>query len=55
MVDINISVDLLAHDGSIFKNVSSRELKRVRGLQLVIMLSLALGWVELMMFLIMSQ
>ena len=31
MVDINISVDLLAHDGSIFKNVSSRELKRVRG------------------------
>uniref|UniRef100_M1A6K4 E2 ubiquitin-conjugating enzyme n=1 Tax=Solanum tuberosum TaxID=4113 RepID=M1A6K4_SOLTU len=31
VVDINISVDLLAHDGSIFKNVSSRELKRVRG------------------------
>ena len=31
VVDINMSVDLLAHDGSIFKNVSSRELKRVRG------------------------
>ncbi|XP_015062334.1 probable ubiquitin-conjugating enzyme E2 23 [Solanum pennellii] len=31
VVDINISVDLLAHDGSIFKDVSSRELKRVRG------------------------
>lgn len=30
VVDINISVDLLAHDGSIFKNISSRELKRVR-------------------------
>ncbi|KAK4378291.1 hypothetical protein RND71_000153 [Anisodus tanguticus] len=30
VVDINISVDLLAHDGSIFRNVSSRELKRVR-------------------------
>ncbi|CAN4107341.1 unnamed protein product [Withania somnifera] len=30
VIDINISVDLLAHDGSVFKNVSSRELKRVR-------------------------
>ncbi|PHT97857.1 putative ubiquitin-conjugating enzyme E2 23 [Capsicum chinense] len=30
VVDITISVDLLAHDGSIFKDVSSRELKRVR-------------------------
>uniref|UniRef100_A0A2P2JDJ1 Uncharacterized protein MANES_04G071900 n=1 Tax=Rhizophora mucronata TaxID=61149 RepID=A0A2P2JDJ1_RHIMU len=30
VVDVNISVDLLAHDGSIVKDVSSRDLKRVR-------------------------
>ncbi|PON89955.1 Ubiquitin-fold modifier-conjugating enzyme [Trema orientale] len=30
VVDVNMSVDLLAHDGSIVKDVSSKELKRVR-------------------------
>ncbi|RHN82558.1 putative aminoacyltransferase, E1 ubiquitin-activating enzyme [Medicago truncatula] len=30
VVDVNISVDLLAHDGSIIKDVSSKDLKRIR-------------------------
>ena len=30
VVDVNMSIDLLAHDGSIVKDVSSKELKRVR-------------------------
>ncbi|CAH9057010.1 unnamed protein product [Cuscuta europaea] len=30
VVDVNISVDLLSHDGSFLKGISTRELKRVR-------------------------
>ena len=30
VVDVNMSVDLLAHDGSIVKEVSSKDLKRIR-------------------------
>lgn len=30
VVDVNISVDLLTHDGSVIRDVSSRDLKRVR-------------------------
>lgn len=30
VVDVNITVDLLTHDGSLIRDVSSRELKRVR-------------------------